>query len=674
MTHSEIRESLAVYRDLFGAERQEVDHHLATCAECAATLEAYQQMDRGLSELRDARPDERLRERSYAGQGAGRGGRATRPVFLRLGLAPLAGMLLVVVLVAALAVWQGTLVLPVSTASQPAGGGDPLTRSEWVLLTLNGQAPLPGTHVSLAFAAGKLSGFAGCNHYRAGYSARDGALQFGTFVSNLAGCTTPPGVLDQERAYLDALQASTQYQVVEDRLELTDASSGQKLVYARQPARTPQDPAALAGVWWRLISMNAASPAPGAPIMLMFAGGALQGSAGCRDYAGTYTATSEGINFTFIEMLGKLCPDESLRSQEGVYTDRLGASTRYEVNSTRLELSSDRGDNLVFEAIPAGAWPVATPLAQVATPAAISIPASPTMPAGLRDWETTQVQLDIFSGLPNPAWQLTAEGTQELRTLVEALPEAPCRQQDLGRLGYRGFVVLLAQRPELSNEYRLRIYGGQIRYGDPWALNTPGLCYADIGRQVERHLLNTGRQHLAENVYAVVVAELEQGDPVATPAGARPVGGDPFTLQEGLAFMPPSGWHFISRDETGEPPEVQYLFRPSDTREAQNLPGEADLIVRIMPGRNLEDWPQEWDGAPFEVAFEEAQVEGRPALRLQMGSPRPGWTVSVGTQLVIQDGDRLVLLAASCADEATFSRYSAAIEQALESIRFDAAP
>lgn len=61
MNHGDIQLLLADYRDLRGAERREVEAHVATCAACAARLAEYQAMDVELQGLRDARPTPALR-------------------------------------------------------------------------------------------------------------------------------------------------------------------------------------------------------------------------------------------------------------------------------------------------------------------------------------------------------------------------------------------------------------------------------------------------------------------------------------------------------------------------------------------------------------------------------------------------------------------------------------
>ena len=53
-----------------------------------------------------------------------------------------------------------------------------------------------------------------------------------------------------------------------------------------------------------------------------------------------------------------------------------------------------------------------------------------------------EVELDIFSGRPNPRWNLTATEEAELveRLLDRSVPIGPMSISD-GKLGYRGFLV-----------------------------------------------------------------------------------------------------------------------------------------------------------------------------------------------------------------------------------------
>jgi hypothetical protein len=52
----------------------------------------------------------------------------------------------------------------------------------------------------------------------------------------------------------------------------------------------------------------------------------------------------------------------------------------------------------------------------------------------------TTVELDVYSGLPNPRWQLTPQETGQLEDRLNGLPETNAVEIP-GQLGYRGFRI-----------------------------------------------------------------------------------------------------------------------------------------------------------------------------------------------------------------------------------------
>lgn len=94
------------------------------------------------------------------------------------------------------------------------------------------------TTVTLQFdSAGRASGTAGCNRYTASYTAERDGLKFGAAAATRMMCATP-GVMEQEQAYLRALERVTTSRMEGDRLELRDAG-GALMIAARRAAATP---------------------------------------------------------------------------------------------------------------------------------------------------------------------------------------------------------------------------------------------------------------------------------------------------------------------------------------------------------------------------------------------------------------------------------------------------
>jgi heat shock protein HslJ len=98
-------------------------------------------------------------------------------------------------------------------------------------------AALDGTSPSIEFDAdGRVFGSAGCNRFTAGYeSDHHRELRINAAASTRMFCTEPPGVMEQEAAFLDALARAAQFRREAESLQLLDAS-GAVLVACTQPA------------------------------------------------------------------------------------------------------------------------------------------------------------------------------------------------------------------------------------------------------------------------------------------------------------------------------------------------------------------------------------------------------------------------------------------------------
>ena len=123
---------------------------------------------------------------------------------------------------------------------------------------------------------------------------------------------------------------------------------------------------------------------------------------------------------------------------------------------------------------------------QTATPAAIS-----------------HVELDVFSGLPNPVWELSAADTTTLREMIGNLPSSP--PVDLPTpLGYRGFLVTLDE-PGSGSATTIRAYQGIVEYQE-----RETSYYADPGKQVELWLLAIAQSRIDSQLYDSLLAEIEE--------------------------------------------------------------------------------------------------------------------------------------------------------------------
>jgi hypothetical protein len=111
-----------------------------------------------------------------------------------------------------------------------------------------------------------------------------------------------------------------------------------------------------------------------------------------------------------------------------------------------------------------------------------------------------EVELDIFSGVPNPTWSLTDAEADSFMKQLAALPRTAPRQLS-GKLGYRGFIV---QCMLGTDAWLVRLQNGIVHISQG-GTNT----YADDEqRLLERWLLNTGKPHLKAELFEIAEKEL----------------------------------------------------------------------------------------------------------------------------------------------------------------------
>lgn len=134
---------------------------------------------------------------------------------------------------------DGELVLAFE-ASQPVS----LTGSLWQALSYNNGKEavvslIIGTEITAIFAEdGTLSGSAGCNNYTASYQVDGDQISIGPAASTRKACAEPEGIMEQEMAYLLALETANTYRIEGDRLELRTSDGA--LVASYQAAGEPQ--------------------------------------------------------------------------------------------------------------------------------------------------------------------------------------------------------------------------------------------------------------------------------------------------------------------------------------------------------------------------------------------------------------------------------------------------
>jgi heat shock protein HslJ len=239
------------------------------------------------------------------------------------------------------------LILALAACSPSAETND-LDGTEWILTWLNGGSLLSGTNVTLSFVEGQATGFAGCNAYHGPYTASRGALQVAQLAVTAMGCFRPTGVMQQEQLYTDKLQSAAAYRIANESLEISGRAGATVLVFTRKE-RFAMNPHDLLNTRWQLVSVNGEKPLAGSTMTLEFVNESqVSGHAGSRDYWATYNAKGDAIKFPSSGMLGEVCPSDASLEQKGNYTTMLSWTTNYRLAEDRLELSTARGEVLIY--------------------------------------------------------------------------------------------------------------------------------------------------------------------------------------------------------------------------------------------------------------------------------------------------------------------------------------
>lgn len=118
--------------------------------------------------------------------------------------------------------------------------------------------------------------------------------------------------------------------------------------------------------------------------------------------------------------------------------------------------------------------------------------------------EQIQVELDIFSGNPNPMWFLAETEVVTFTEMLATLAPAPASDVDDG-LGYRGFLITMTGSTQ-SAPTTIRVYNGIIQRAE----DATTTFYSDPEKHVEHWLLTTGRPHLPEDLYELASTTLNE--------------------------------------------------------------------------------------------------------------------------------------------------------------------
>jgi hypothetical protein len=110
-----------------------------------------------------------------------------------------------------------------------------------------------------------------------------------------------------------------------------------------------------------------------------------------------------------------------------------------------------------------------------------------------------EVELDIFSGMPNPAWVL--DDTQALRFKALLSAASQSSQGELANnLGYRGFIVTVYEGGNIKS---VRIQNGTVHVSKEGSV----VRLKDGGRGLERWLFDAAKPHLTPELFQTIQRE-----------------------------------------------------------------------------------------------------------------------------------------------------------------------
>jgi heat shock protein HslJ len=217
-------------------------------------------------------------------------------------------------------------------------GAPSLAGTSWVLEQINGQPILENTMPTLSFRDGEeAGGHTSCNNFGGSYEAKNGKLTFGPLFSTQMACLEP-GVMEQEAAYLQALQSAGAYELREGQLLVLDASGQVVLIFSPQDLR-------LEGRTWTLTAFNdgqnLVSVQRDTKLYADFKDGNISGSGGCNNYNGPFTQDGNNLYLSFgpIASTRMACREPAgVMEQESAYLAALSKVARYNINGNRLTL------------------------------------------------------------------------------------------------------------------------------------------------------------------------------------------------------------------------------------------------------------------------------------------------------------------------------------------------
>lgn len=230
--------------------------------------------------------------------------------------------------------------VPAANAAAPrqnAAVGADLKNTNWLLSSLDGRLPFPGTLVTLQFDQdSNATGSDGCNQFRTTYVQHDNSLTFKKpAASTMLAC--PDAVMKQATTYMNALAETTAYMASGGALILLD---GDKIL-----ATFVTEAQGLEGSAWDVVNYNNGRGAvvgllPETEITALFGTeGTIDGNAGCNEYFAVYSVISNTIKIGTPGTTFRFCAEpKGVMDQEFEFLNALASATTYSINGDLLQM------------------------------------------------------------------------------------------------------------------------------------------------------------------------------------------------------------------------------------------------------------------------------------------------------------------------------------------------
>lgn len=223
-----------------------------------------------------------------------------------------------------------------------AGGTEGLAGPEWRVVEIRYEdgkmrETLPNTDVSATFSDnGNMSGSAGCNRYFAAYSVSGKSIKIGPAGATRKMCAWPQGIMDQEAAFLSALESVAGFRVYGERAALLDSRGEVVLVLADAEAWELSQ--RLTGTW-RVEKLDGRKLLPGTEITMTFTeNGRVAGKGTINNYFASWIESDGLILFTNAGLTMMAGPEGHM-GQESVFIRMLGKIRKYKVDGDILTLT-----------------------------------------------------------------------------------------------------------------------------------------------------------------------------------------------------------------------------------------------------------------------------------------------------------------------------------------------